>query len=210
MNNDYNDISVVALGGPTAANFVAEARSRGFYAAWAFQQTVDDFEMIARRIWRPKAKSIMDLLNGYGYDEITASPYAKQGDCRDRMRSDMWEALTRPSVHVVVFVDEIPKPADPNSVNLTFFPAHGSHEWRSYRRRMKKAIEFLGKRGHVAIVVQKQENMRLRNAMICLDHTKRYWRPILGTCLELYGLDGRMKPEIMSGLAKMAFMLAAA
>jgi len=207
--DSYNDKSVVALGGATAALFAAEARNRGFCAAWAFQQTIDDFEMIARRIWRPKAKSMMDLLNGYGHDEIVASPYARQGDCRDRMKADMWDALMKPSVHVAVFVDEIPKPTDPNGVNLTFFPDNKSHEWRNYRRRMKKAIEFLGKRGRVAVVTQQEESPRLRNPMICLDHTKRYWRPILETCLPLYSPDGRASPEAMSGFAKMAFMLIA-
>jgi len=209
-SDSYEDRSVVALGGATAAAFVSESRSRGFCAAWAFQRTIDDFEMIARRIWRPRAKSMMDLLNGYGRDEIVASPYARQGDCRDRLRSDMWEALTKPRVNVVVFIDEIPKPTDPNGVNLTFFPESTSREWRNYRRRMKKAIEFLGKRGRAAVVAQGQEHARLRNSMICLDHTKRYWRPILTTCLPLYRADGRASPEAMSGFAKMAFMLISA
>ncbi len=47
--------SVVALGGRTASLFVTEARRKGMCAAWAFQRTVDEFDAVSRRIWRPKA-----------------------------------------------------------------------------------------------------------------------------------------------------------
>jgi len=196
--------SVVALGGKTASLFVAEARKRGLCAAWGFQRTVDDFEAVGRRIWRPKAKSILDMIGGYGKEEIGASPYAK-GDT-DRLKADMWAALMRPKTHVAVFLDEIPKPVDPAGLNRNFFPA-GVGEMRIYRRRVKRAIEILGNRGRVALIRTKADHPQMRNELLCLNSTKRYWRPVLETCLSLYDRDGTANRTGMSGFAKMAFML---
>ena len=68
---DMTDSSVVALGGKTASLFVTEARRRGLCAAWGFQRTVDDFDAVARRIWRPKAKSILDMIGGYDKEAMS-------------------------------------------------------------------------------------------------------------------------------------------
>ncbi len=197
--------SVVALGGKTASLFVTEARRRGLCAAWGFQRTVDDFEAVSRRIWRPKAKSILDMIGGYGRKEVAASPYAKESNL-DRVKADMWAALMRPRANVVVFLDEIPKPVDPAELNMNFFPTNDD-EMRAYRRRIKRAIEILGNRGRVAIVRPKGDHPQMRNEISCLNSTKRYWRPVLETCLSLYDRDGVADQAGMSGFAKMAFML---
>ncbi len=194
--------SVVALGGRTASLFVTEARKRGLCAAWGFQRTVDDFEAVARRIWRPKAKSILDMIGGYGKEEAKISPYRDM----DRIKADMWAALMQPNTHVAVFLDEIPKPVDPAGLNKNFFPA-GEGEMRAYRRRIKRAIEILGNRGRVALIRPKADHPQMRNELMCLDSTKRYWRPVLETCLSLYDRDGVANQAEMSGFAKMAFML---
>jgi len=196
--------SVVALGGRTASLFVTEARRRGLCAAWGFQRTVDDFEAVSRRIWRPKAKSILDMIGGYGKEEADVSPYARDG--MDRLKADMWAALMRPKTHVAVFLDEIPKPVDPAGLNRNFFPVNDD-EMRAYRRRIKRAIEILGSRGRVALIRPTTDHPQMRNELLCLDSTKRYWRPVLETCLSLYDRDGVADRAGMSGFAKMAFML---
>jgi len=195
--------SVVALGGKTASLFVAEARKRGMCAAWGFQRTVDDFEAVARRIWRPKAKSILDMINGYGKEETAVSPYTRDG--MDRIKADMWAALMQPMTHIVVFLDEIPKPVDPAGLNKNFFPTND--EMRGYRRRIKRAIEIFGNRGRVALIRPMADHPQMRNELLCLDSTKRYWRPVLETCLSLYNRDGVANQTEMSGFAKIAFML---
>lgn len=200
-----NDSSVIAMGGRTASLFVIEARRRGMCAAWGFQRTVDDFEAISRRIWRPKAKSVLDMIGGYDKEAMAISPYPKESGA-DRIKADMWAALMRPKTHIAVFLDEIPKPVDPAGLNKNFFPANDD-EMRAYRRRVKRAIGILGNRGRVALIRPKTDHPQMRNELLCLDSTKRYWRPILETCLPLYDCDGRVNQAGMSGFAKMAFML---
>ncbi len=195
--------SIVALGGRTASLFVTEARKRGLCVAWGFQRTVVDFEMIGRRIWRPKAKSILDMISGYAKEVVNVSPYPNS---MDRIKADMWAALMRPKTHVAVFLDEIPKPVDSAGLNRNFFPAN-DNEMRAYRRRIKRAIEILGNRGRVALIRPKVDHPQMRNELLCLNNTKRYWRPVLETYLSLYDRDRLADQVEMSGFAKMAFML---
>ena len=124
----------------------------------------------------------------------------------DRIKADMWAALMRPRTHVAVFLDEIPKPVDPAGLNRNFFPAN-DNEMRIYRRRIKRAIEILGNRGRVALIRPKADHPHMRNDLLCLDNTKRYWRPVLETCLSLYDHNGVANQVEMAGFAKMAFML---
>jgi hypothetical protein len=168
--------SVVALGGATAAMFASEARARGLRAAWAPQQTVDDFRLVALRIIGGKAA---EGRSGFGGGEL------------DR---NMRDALGMPSVHTVVFMDEIPKPGEGELF---------------YRRKMKKTIALLSGRGRVAMVAAPHCPALAREAG-WLDETKRYWKPILRTCIPLYGADGEPDAEGMAGIAKIVFMLATA
>ena len=177
--------SVVALGGATAAMFVSEARARGLRAAWAPQQTVDDFRLVALRIRSPDAMA--DLIRERGA--------AGQGGLgRDELERNMRDALEAPSAHTMVFMDEIPEP--------------GADE-PFYRRKMKKAISLLSGRGRVAMVAAPHCPALAREAG-WLDETKRYWRPVLRTSVPLYGADGKPEAEGMAGIAKIVFMLVAA
>jgi len=173
--------SVVALGGATAAMFASEARARGLRAAWAPQRTVDDFRLVALRIWTPDAMA--DLIRGV----------AAEGRGGGELERNMRDALGMPSVHTVVFMDEIPKPGEGELF---------------YRRKMKKAIALLNRRGRVALVAAPHCSA-LRREAEWLGDTKRYWRPILRTCVPLYGADGKPEAESMAGIAKIVFMLVA-
>jgi len=165
---------VVALGGATAAMFASEARARGLHAAWTPQQTVDDFRLVALRI-----SGAAEGRCGFGDGEL------------DR---NMRDALGMPSVHTVVFMDEIPKPSEGEL---------------SYRRKMKKTIALLSGRGRVAMVAAPHCPALAREAG-WLDETKRYWKPVLRICIPLYGADGEPEAEGMAGIAKIVFMLVAA
>jgi hypothetical protein len=175
--------SVVALGGATAAMFASEARARGLRAAWAPQQTVDDFRLVALRILSPDAMA----------DLIRERASAGQGGLgRDELERNIRDALDAPSARTVVFMDEIPKPGEGELF---------------YRRKMKKAIALLS--GRAAMVAAPHCPALAREAG-WLDETKRYWRPVLRTSVPLYGADGKPRAEGMAGIAKIVFMLVAA
>lgn len=105
-----DDISIIVLGRKTAAMFVLELRKHGICAAWGFQHLLLDLETFAQRVWRERGRSVHSLLHGYGSGVLAVSPYAGLGSCRERIGADMHEALVKPTVHMAIFIDEMPKP----------------------------------------------------------------------------------------------------
>jgi len=202
--------------------FVLELRKHGICAAWGFQHLLLDLETFAQRVWRERGQSVQSLLHGYGSGVLAVSPYAGLGSCRERIGADMHEALVKPTVHMAIFIDEMPKPSDlignkaDSSVAYPSYPysadcQFGDIAMRSYRRRIKLALGLLRERGNTSVIAPKGTDFQTEE--ICLQETRRYWRPIVEPCVPLYrratGEGAKPDQQMMTGEAKIIYHLIA-
>lgn len=83
---------------------------------------------------------------------------------------------------------------------------------RSYRRRIKLALGLLRKRGgNTSVIAPKGTDFQAEE--ICLQETRRYWRPIVEPCVQLYrratGEGAKPDQQMMAGEARIIYRLVA-
>lgn len=119
----------------------------------------------------------------------------------DAIHEQAGDKLFRP----LVFENELPLPDIPDAPDAM----------RKYRRSVKA---FAARMGRGALVETgypdaelPQGDMRIRRN--CYRSTKRWWNPVICTCLPLYQLGAGgvvVEPQVMAGAAKLIYMQAVA
>ena len=193
---------VLVIGRETASLLVAELRQRNFPAAWAFAASIRDLDVLRET----------ETFEGYDAQMLSASPYGQSlrhdadtgvigDDCVRLLRRDFQQIGDKP-FRPLVFENELPLPDAADAM-------------RKYRRSVKA---FVARMGRAALVETgypdaelPQGDMRIRRT--CYRSTKRWWNPVIRTCLPLYRLAAGgvvAEPQVMVGAAKLIYMQAVA